>query len=204
MICELCNNNKLHLLSEKELAEHIEQCSFCREHKEWDDLLMQKTSGLKPVHPEENLWAKIEAALQQENISKNERSPYGNVKYWLVAAAILLAVVSSALTIFFQSVGKTENVLSKAALVKVEISEQSYIKAIDELENQADQKLGSLDTDLFLLYKDKLATIDMQIRQCRDAIEKNPGNAHIRRYMQAALQDKKETLSEIINLKTGS
>ncbi len=48
------------------------------------------------------------------------------------------------------------------------------------------------------LYRDKLAVIDGQIEKCQEALERNPGNAHIRRYFLAALQDKKQTLAEAL------
>ena len=55
-----------------------------------------------------------------------------------------------------------------------------------------------MNVELMLLYRDRLETIDDQIEQCREALSENPANAHIRRYMLAALQDKKETLKELL------
>jgi hypothetical protein len=60
-------------------------------------------------------------------------------------------------------------------------------------------KLGKFDLNLQLLYRDKLETINRQIIACKEALEVNPANAHIRRYLFMALQDKKETLKEIIS-----
>jgi hypothetical protein len=51
-----------------------------------------------------------------------------------------------------------------------------------------------------LLYRDRLETIDAQIARCQEALAENPSNAHIRRYLLAALQDKKETLRELAQL----
>ena len=82
----------------------------------------------------------------------------------------------------------------------MEYTEQNYIDAIEQLEKEATPKMAGLDLDLMLLYRDKLETIDQQIEHCRVAIKNNPGNAHIRRYMLAALQDKEETLQEILSI----
>jgi hypothetical protein len=204
MICELCTNNKLHTLNEHDLAIHIKNCPWCAEYEEWDAKMMQQAAQLKPLKVTEDLWDKIEAKLLQQQVQKQRRAKILNYKTWLIAASLFLAIISTALVLFFQSTDFSDNILSRAALIKVELNERSYIKSIETLEKSADSKLSQLDTELFLLYKDKLATIDSQIKQCRQAIEKNPGNAHIRRYLLAALQDKKETLKEIINLNAES
>jgi len=48
------------------------------------------------------------------------------------------------------------------------------------------------------LYRDKLAAIDAQIDKCREALDSNPGNAHIRQYLLAALQDKRQALADVL------
>lgn len=59
-----------------------------------------------------------------------------------------------------------------------------------------------MDMELHLLYRDRLETIDRQITLCKNAIDLNPANAHIRKYMMMALKDKKETLKEIAEYQT--
>ena len=59
-------------------------------------------------------------------------------------------------------------------------------------------QMADLDLELLFLYRDRLETIDEQIAQCKEALSSNSGNAHIRRYMLAAFQDKKDTLREIV------
>jgi hypothetical protein len=54
---------------------------------------------------------------------------------------------------------------------------------------------------MMLLYRDKLETIDAQIERCKEALALNPASAHIRRYLLAALQDKKGTLAELLSYK---
>ena len=56
------------------------------------------------------------------------------------------------------------------------------------------------DTDIYLLYRDKLEVIDSQLALYREGLKESPGNAHIRRYYLAALQDKKNTLKEILQI----
>jgi len=80
----------------------------------------------------------------------------------------------------------------------VERAERSYSRAIDELEALARPRLAALDPDRMFLYRDRLGIIDEQIEQCRAELAGNPANAHVRRYLLAALQDKKKTLEALL------
>ena len=75
--------------------------------------------------------------------------------------------------------------------------ENEYDKAIRKYEKDIEPVLETMDFERALLYKGKLKTIDNQIGECRDELKRNPGSGRIRRYMLAALRDKKETLAEI-------
>ena len=60
--------------------------------------------------------------------------------------------------------------------------------------------MADLNLDFVFLYRTRLETIDAQIVQCREALALNPANAHIRRYLIAALKEKKDTLAEVLSL----
>jgi len=78
------------------------------------------------------------------------------------------------------------------------LKEGEYIQAINELEKTARPKLAGMDLQMMSLYRDRLAAIDSQLERCKEALASNPANAHIRRYLLAALQDKKQTLAEVL------
>ncbi len=88
---------------------------------------------------------------------------------------------------------------SQSTLEQVEETERQYIAAIAALEGTAAARMARMDLSLMLLYRDKLETIDAQIAYCKEALHNNPANAHIRRYLLIALQDKKKALQEIID-----
>jgi len=200
MSCTFYQNDTLHLLSEEEQQKHLESCPLCSERKAFEDQIIHEARQLNRVEPDNDLWDKIETTLQQDqNRETSGIFPLRfGLKTWLSAAAIIIALFSVSIFYFFS--GGSEKILSDGALLKVELSEQNYIDAINDLENDAKPKMAQLETDLMLLYRDKLETIDRQIKSCRQAIQSNPGNAHIRRYMLAALQDKRDTLKEILSI----
>ncbi len=167
-----------------------------------DDNILEEAKNLKPIKPDADLWDKIETALILDSQPRKNNIFRLAIKHksWLAAAAILLISFSVTALYFYSSPNLNSKILSAQAVVKVEIKEKSYVEAIELLEDQAENHMANIETELMLLYRDKLTTIETQINQCREAIVKNPGNAHIRKYMLAALQDKKSTLNEIINL----
>jgi hypothetical protein len=117
-----------------------------------------------------------------------------------VAAAVLAAFGLAAWFLFLRpSPRNTSGLMAEAALVRVEKEEQEYAAAIKELEVKVGPKLAEMDLSLMALYRDRLETIDAQIERCREAIAVNPWNAHVRRYMLAALRDKQDTLARILS-----
>ncbi len=167
-----------------------------------NDPIFEEAENLKPIKPDADLWGKIEDSL----IEESQRKP-GNIfllaikhKTWLSVAALLILSFSLLMISFYSTPNLDSKILSTTAVRKVELTEKSYVEAIELLEEQAESNMAQIDTELRFLYRDKLTTIETQITQCREAISKNPGNAHIRKYMLAALQDKKNTLNEIINI----
>ncbi len=116
-----------------------------------------------------------------------------------VAAAALAAFGLAAWFLFLRpSPRNTSGLMAEAALARVETEEQEYAAAIKELEAKVGPKLATMDLSLMALYRDRLETIDAQIERCREAISVNPWNAHVRRYMLAALRDKQDTLGQIL------
>ena len=67
--------------------------------------------------------------------------------------------------------------------------------------SRARPQMDALDIERMFPYRERLDAIDVQIERCRNTLEKNPANAHVRRYFMAALQDKRATLAAVLNLK---
>jgi hypothetical protein len=123
---------------------------------------------------------------------------------WRLATVAVVAIVG---LVTFQLLRPGEpvprNVLTEQALDRVEALEVEYELAIGELEAIAAPMIAEADTELILRYRDRLETIDSQIRRCKAVLAEDGANAHVRRYLLAAYQDKKETLSELLALADG-
>jgi len=174
---------------------HMEKCSRCRASYELDRTILRIAgeTGFGEENGEE-LWHRIEGSLRA---GKKRRRALTYAFRFAVAAVVVAAVVS-----LFRYSNATYRIsharfLAAADLERVERIEQEYARAIEVLEESAAPNLASMDFELALLYKDKLKTIDEQIHECMEALNSNPGSGRIRRYMLAAMRDKKETLAEI-------
>lgn len=177
---------------------HSVNCASCKSALKVDTDLLKLAQSLKEPVEAPGLWAKIEQDLTPRGEAKIARGWFRHPI--LRAAAVLVLAVSLFYSVRWLTQPAASGILADSALKRVEAREQAYEEAIEELESVAGSQLTELDIELSLLYRDRLETIDEQIDDVRSAIAMNPGNAHLRRYLFAALKDKKETLREIINL----
>jgi hypothetical protein len=201
MSCDQFDKFELGNIGEKEFKEHLKECSACQEQVEQEERLMSLVKSLKKPIEAPGLWTRIERTLSEEQ-QRTEGSWVRKIRWrpipLIPVAAITFIAICVLLYIWLQPGFGESKLLAQGALEKVEKKEGEYIKAIIDLEKTVLPKMEEFDMELSLLYKDKLETINSQIELCKEALYENPANAHIRRYLLAALQDKKQTLDEIM------
>ena len=203
MNCKFNEKYELGKLDEEAYMKHTANCSVCQSILEKDKKLMELSGKLRqPIHAP-NLWKNIERNIRQERERKTNRimslQRYKTPIY-AMAAVFILAI---GLSIYFSKTGASQSspgLLAKTLLQEVRETELAYEDAISGLEEATQNRFSEMDIELILLYRDRLETIDIQIARCKAALIENPANTHIRRYLPAALQDKKETLNEVLNL----
>ncbi len=201
----------------EDFTRHAKQCPDCRENMAQDERLMAEARrlGQRETIEAPGLWERIEKDLAREMAKKTggtgRRPSRVFSRHWilkptflapLTAGFVLALGVGLYFTLKPRRFERSSDLLARAQLVKVEKAEAEYLKAIEDLEKKSLPQMAKMDLELKYLYKDRLATIDAQIERCREALDTNPANAHVRRYMLAALQDKKETLAELLKTET--
>ena len=195
MGCTQYEKHELGQISSEEFELHLKDCNFCQQEITSDQRLLDTAATLNENKTVPSLWPEIEKKLvKTQSRFQLTQIPGHFIK---IAATILIGI---SMILFFGR--KTEinqnSILSASALQKVEQQEDAYVRSIEHLERVAAVKMESFDLNLSLLYRDKLETIDSQIARCQDALQDNPANTHIRRYLLAALDDKKQTIKEIL------
>jgi len=182
---------------------HAEECAECRTNAEQDEKIMAaaRKLGRKETLESPGLWNRIEKDLTGFPPSRSyNRTRILRPAFLAPLAAALFMTLGTGLYLALKPnrPNISSGLLAQAALVKVEKAEAEYIKAIEDLAGKTLPGMEAMDLELQFLYKDRLAAVDAQIERCREALGTNPANAHIRRYLMAALQDKKDTLAELL------
>ena len=197
MKCNQYEQFELGKTSPEIFKRHVETCIFCREMQQQDEQLLSAISTLNQNRQTPDLWPGIEPRLKEEQKSNTVSFSVLKSPFFKIAALFLIGL---SLAIYFYSKPKPQArpILSTSALQDVEKKETEYMASIQNLEKVAFVRMDDLDLNLVLLYRDKLEIIDSQIEKCRDALKSNPANSHIRRYLLAALNEKKNTLKEIL------
>lgn len=206
MSCEQLHKYEAGRMSAEEFGLHVQGCAFCRKQISLEAWLDTELKSLKqPVHAP-HLWDRIEKSLGEEQKKSEIQRKGGRLfrlsrKKWFLlvpAAAMILASLGLGIYLGLKQRTPQSGILAQKTLEKIELKEGEYIQAINELEKTARPKLAGMDLQMMSLYRDRLAAIDSQLERCKEALASNPANAHIRRYLLAALQDKKQTLAEVL------
>jgi hypothetical protein len=196
-----CNKFEDFLNDQLDLATlkvHMESCEDCRKAYQVDTRIMDRSKKLNENLSIPDLWPSIEKGIQKKKpVMLKFRA---RKRLLLAAAASFLILTTFWMFISDQKETSTERILSQQALEKVRDAEEKYLAAISGLEELAHQQLDNTTEPLAQLYRNKLSLIDRQIQNCQQALETNPANSHIRRYLMAALQDKQKTLENILQL----
>lgn len=207
MACDIYRQHELGEITAETFTQHARACADCQRLLAQDEQLLQLARGLEQPTASPFLWAKIENTLRAEQQREMRwRSRYIFTRKWLkyaVAASLVFAIGLAALFMRKDIPQADAKLLAASALEHVAQKEKEYEAAIAQLERVTSPQLAQLPTELMLLYRDRLAAIDAQIARCREALTENPGNAHIRRYLLMALQDKKATLQELTMQRAG-
>jgi len=198
MICKYLDQYNQGKMEDPDFKRHAAGCPICQEALKLDEDIMSMAGSLRQHIEAPGLWSRIEEAIHKEHKRFSFR---WKLLRFVPAAGLLTIVLGLGIYVGLKIQTPSSGLLARKALVRVEQKEQEYLKAIQELEKQVLPKMAELDLKLVFLYRDRLETIDAQIEQCREALDSNPANAHIRRYLIMALHDKKETLYEVMNPK---
>ncbi|MDJ0840554.1 MAG: hypothetical protein QNK37_28855 [Acidobacteriota bacterium] len=197
--CNRYEQYELGSLGEADYRAHAADCPQCQALEARDRELLDLCAELRdePVDID-TPWQKLKPKLTARRAPLIAFPKRSRIAMVAAAAALILAFVLG------WQMGRTDQeavpgLLSDSLLAEVADRESQYLAAIERLAVAAQAPLNRMDDELRRLYQSRLAVIDAQIEECKDELTRNPANAHIRRYLLAALQDKSATLNEIID-----
>lgn len=189
-------------IKDESFQAHVKDCPVCREKAHQDKELLLLSRSLKKRQVDAPfLWTRIEQdlrELEQQSKKKGLGGTFWHSLKIIPVSVVLLIAICAGLFLWLRPGLHDSTLLADSALRRIEKREQRYERSIEKLQERIFPQLADLGLELTLLYRDRMETIDEQILACKEALQKNPGNTHIRTYMLAAFQDKKSTLKEIM------
>jgi hypothetical protein len=205
-----CNEYQKHLLGEvsaEDFAAHEQSCNDCREARAFDEIIDREAREIPAPTSAPGLWTRIAHRLEEEERKSGRLSlvdwfyPRRRLAWSFAAVSVLIIGIISLMFLRPDGTGpQPRNLLTAEALTRVEALEAEYEQAIADLETVALPVAAEANTELALRYRYRLETIDAQIDRCKTALAQDGANAHVRRYLMAAYQDKKETLVALSSL----
>lgn len=192
MTCERYEEYSQGAIEERRFADHASGCSKCQQLLAEDQKLLALAAQLRPRRRvDERMWENVEAALGRARWRRTGWR-FGRIAAVLVAGLGIWRLVSL-------EEAHEPLLLNAEELSYAEQAEQACVAAIEALSAQAAAEGTPGDEEAGRLFSLRVAAIESHLRQCRDVASQNPGNAHVRRYLLAALQRKEAVFREMLS-----
>jgi anti-sigma-K factor RskA len=203
------------------VADHIAACGICAAEVESLNRILARAGDLpKSIDPPAEAWSNIRAAIErgEQAVAAHDvssRSDFWRRPYTLAAAAVLVAVLSSAGTAVYMGSrnvdGNSSNSVAgnaagatPAALVAFTIEENNYLRNVAVLQDLLDQQEALLAPETVAQLKTSLRTIDEAILEARNALARDPANKTLIEMLSGTYRQKVDLLRRTTEMTRGS
>ena len=204
------------------VEEHVAACALCNAEVESLKQILARAAELpKSIDPPADAWSNIRSAIGRDESAVRANIPVSRSGIWqrryvLAAAAILVAVLSSAGTALYmkghysgaRSSGAVANNSSAeatpATLAAFTLEENNYLRTASMLQDLFDQQEGSLAPETVAQLKASLRTIDEAILEARNALARDPANKLLVEMLSASYRQKVDLLRRTTELTRGT
>jgi anti-sigma-K factor RskA len=204
------------------VADHIAACAICAAEVESLNRVLARAAELpKSIDPPAEAWSNIRAVIERdkEAVAAHDRSSttgFWRRSYTLAAAAILVAIVSSAGTAIYMSSrngdanpsrSAASNMTSgatPASLAAFTIEENNYLRNVAVLQDLLDQQEALLAPETVAQLKASLRTIDEAILEARNALARDPANKMLIEMLSGTYRQKMDLLRRTTEMTRGS
>jgi anti-sigma-K factor RskA len=203
------------------VADHIAACAICAAEVESLNRILARAADLpKSIDPPVEAWSNIRAAIErgEDAVAAHDRSSasgFWRRPYSLAAAAILVAVLSSAGTALYMSsrnadgnssssVASNVGGATPATLVAFTIEENNYLRNVAVLQDLLDRQEALLAPETVAQLKASLRTIDEAILEARNALARDPANKTLIEMLSGTYRQKVDLLRRTTEMTRGS
>jgi anti-sigma factor RsiW len=203
------------------VEDHVATCALCADEVESLKRILAQAAGLpKSIDPPVDAWSNIRSAISRDEsaVKASGSVPSSGVRqrrYVLAAAAILVAVLSSAGTAVYmkehysgagssKAAGNASTEATPATLAAFTIEENNYLRTASMLQDLLDQQEASLAPETVAQLKASLRTIDEAILEARNALARDPANRLLVEMLSASYRQKVDLLRRTTELTRGT
>ena len=204
------------------VEEHIASCALCGAEVESLRRILTRAGELpKSIDPPPDAWSNIRSTISRDESAVKANSAVSPSHVWqrryvLVAAAILIALMSSAGTALYleghYSRARTSSAIADnssteatpATLAAFTIEENNYLRTASMLQDVLDQQEASLAPETVAQLKASLRTIDEAILEARTALARDPANKLLVQMLSASYRQKVDLLRRTTELTRGT
>jgi anti-sigma-K factor RskA len=204
------------------VAEHIAACAICAAEVESLNRILARAADLpKSIDPPAEAWSNIRSAIERDTAAvaahgATSTSGFWRRSYMLAAAAILVAILSSAGTAVYMSSrsangNPSRSTLSNptsgatpASLAAFTIEENNYLRNVAVLQDLLDQQEALLAPETVAQLKASLRTIDEAILEARSALARDPANKMLIEMLSGTYRQKMDLLRRTTEMTRGS
>jgi len=204
------------------VEEHVTTCALCTAEVETLKRILARAAELpKSIDPPVDAWSNIRSVISRDESAVRANIPVSRSGIWqrryvLAAAAILVAVLSSAGTALYmkghysgaRSSGAVANNSSAeatpATLAAFTLEENNYLRTASMLQDLLDQQEASLAPETVAQLKASLRTIDEAILEARNALRRDPANKMLIEMLSASYRQKVDLLRRTTELTRGT
>ena len=204
------------------VGDHIAACEICAaEVASLNKILARATDLPKSIDPPDVAWSNIRAVIERDKNAVAAHNKSSGSKFWrrpysLAAAAILVAILSSAGTAVYMSsrsadasssrsaANNTTNVATPASLAAFTIEENNYLRNVAVLQDLLDQQEALLAPETVAQLKASLRTIDEAILEARTALARDPANKLLIEMLTGTYRQKMDLMRRTSEMTRGS
>lgn len=201
------------------VAEHIAACEICATEVESLNKIIARAAELpNSIDPPAEAWSNIRAVIERDKdaVAAHDRS--STPKFWrrsyaLAAAAVLVAILSSAGTAIYMSARNANmnpsgsalsNATTPASLAAFTIEENNYLRNVAVLQDLLDQQETLLAPETVAQLKASLRTIDEAILEARNALARDPANKMLIEMLTGTYRQKMDLMRRTAEMTRGT
>jgi len=204
------------------VEDHVTTCALCAAEVESLRQILTRAAQLpKSIDPPADAWSNVRSAISRDESAASENNPVSRSRIWrrryiLAAAAVLIAVLSSAGTAVYMKgrypgAGSGREVANNssteampATLAAFTVEENNYLRTASMLQDLLDQQEASLAPETVAQLRASLRTIDEAILEARNALARDPSNKLLVQMLSASYRQKVDLLRRTTELTRGT